>query len=343
MHDLDSLDPRDLEALYGIKPKKFKRRRKLPRWTRYAAAVLLAAVCVGGAELLACRHFEPALYKTIMEPVRETVRQVSLGARAVCDGVCRAGTAAANEIGEAASALSERAGSAREALRDWMEDLTAPPPEEPETDSALAQPELPPPGEMLDPLISGLIERNGLTVLTGGGVDVVYYNQTDEARAGQMYGTDPLSTHGCGPTAMAMAVSSLTEETVDPEDMARLCVERGYWCRNHGSYLSIVQGVAEIYGLNCQSVDLTELDENTLYARLSVGDIAVALMTKGHFTKGGHFILLRGTTLSGEILVADPASQDRSLIPWDLQLILEELSPSRHNGAPLWILSRPIE
>ena len=41
--------------------------------------------------------------------------------------------------------------------------------------------------------------------------------------------------------------------------------------------------------------------------------------------------------------MADPASRERSLIPWDLSLILEELSPSRHDGAPLWMLSMPEE
>ena len=174
-------------------------------------------------------------------------------------------------------------------------------------------------------------------------MDVVYFNQTDEARAGQKYGSDPLSTHGCGPTAMAMAVSSLTGEAVDPADMAALCVKQGYWCKSHGSYLSIVQGVAETYGLECEALDLATLEEDDLYLRLATGDVAVALMTKGHFTKGGHFILLRGATLSGEILVADPASRDRSLISWDLSLILDELSPSRHDGAPLWMLSNPMK
>lgn len=101
--------------------------------------------------------------------------------------------------------------------------------------------------------------------------------------------------------------------------------------------------MAETYGLECESLDLNTLEEDELYLRLSTGDVAVALMTKGHFTKGGHFILLRGTTLGGEILVADPASRDRSLIPWELSLILEELSPSRHDGAPLWMLSKPVE
>lgn len=346
MRDLDSLDPQDLEVLYGLAPTKKPKRIKLPRWVRWSAVVLLAAACVAGAELLACRHFEPELYETVMEPVRETGRQASRALQAAWGGVCRAGSAAAGGIGQAASALADRAGEARDSLRAWMEARSAPPPEEAEDgemDGPLAQPEITPPMEMLNPLVSNLVERGGLRVLTGGGVDVVYYNQTDEARADQKYGSDPLSTHGCGPTAMAMAVSTLAGEAVDPADMAKLCVEQGYWCKHHGSYLSIVQGVAERYGLQCESVDLTALNEDEIYTRLADGDLFVALMTKGHFTRGGHFILLRGATLGGEILVADPASQDRSLIPWELSLILEELSPSRHDGAPLWVLSKPLE
>ncbi len=325
-----------LEELRRLKKRPSSGKKKKIPWLRYAAVVLLAAACIGGAELAACRFFAPALYEELTEPVRHAAGKA-------LEAAGRAGTAAAERAGQAAAALAVRAGEARAALRDWMEEVTAPPPELlAEDDSTLAQPEAPPPREILDPLISDLIFREGQEVLTGGGVDVVYFNQTDEARAEQTYGSDPLSTHGCGPTAMAMAVSSLTEETVDPADMAALCVRRGYWCKSHGSYLSMVQGVAEAYGLGCQVLDPETLEADDLYLRLSTGDIAVALMAKGHFTKGGHFILLRGTTLSGEILVADPASRDRSLIPWDLSLILEELSPSRHNGAPLWVLSRPI-
>ena len=62
-------------------------------------------------------------------------------------------------------------------------------------------------------------------------------------------------------------------------------------------------------------------------------------MGPGHFTQGGHFILLRGVTLSGMILVADPNSEERSLMEWDPQLILDELSASTASGAPLWVLS----
>lgn len=320
-------------------------RRKRRPWVRYTAGVLLALLCVGAAELMACRFFEPALYERLAEPARAAGHQAVQTAGAGLEAACRGARALADRAGRAASAAGN-------ALLDWMEELSAPPPPEAEpledgesleADSALAQPELAPPRELMDPLISDLVERNGQEILTGGGLEVVYFNQTDETRAAQKYGTDPLSTHGCGPTAMAMAVSSLTGETVDPEDMAALCVREGHWCRNHGSYLSLVQGVAEAYGLECRSLDAETVDDSDLYRRLNEGEVLVALMTKGHFTRGGHFILLRGTTLSGEILVADPASRDRSLIPWDLSLILEELSPSRHDGAPLWALSRPAE
>lgn len=341
-------EDRALEELRRLKTSSRPPRggKKRARWPRYLAAALLALVCVGGAELAACRHFEPALYEAVMEPVRETAHRASQAAGRGLESLGRGASALARKAGDAASALAKRAGDAVSAAGEALRARPSAPPEaevEPESDSVLAQPEVAPPKEILDPLITDILQREGREVLVGGGLDIFYFNQTDEARQDQRYGSDRLATHGCGPTAMAMAVSSLTGEVADPADMAELCVQRGYWCRNHGSYLAIVPGIAEEYGLACESLDPEALDPDELYRRLAAGDLAVALMTKGHFTKGGHFILLRGTTLSGEILVADPASRDRSLIPWDLSLILEELSPSRHDGAPLWVLSRPAD
>lgn len=295
----------------------------------------LAIFCILGAELMACRVAEPALYEEIVAPVRRGAEALRRTGEAAWEGVCQTGSTIWTGVRETAT-------SAAESLGAWWEEVTAPPPED-DVALALAEPELTPPRELLDPLVSDIITRNGVEYLTGGGVDIVYYAQTDEARAEQKYGTDPLSTHGCGPTAMAMAVSSLTDTTVDPEEMARVCVDGGYWCKGHGSYLSIVQGVAKTYGLECEALDPAALNEDALLTRLTNGEVAVALVGSGHFTKNGHFILLRGVTLGGDILVADPASRDRSLIPWELSLILDELSPSRTNGAPLWILSRSMD
>ena len=78
---------------------------------------------------------------------------------------------------------------------------------------------------------------------------------------------------------------------------------------------------------------------DSLTQALASGQVCVALMREGHFTSGGHFIVLRGVTLEGKILVADPNSRQRSLIAWDPQLIIDELSHSRTSGAPLWCIS----
>lgn len=136
---------------------------------------------------------------------------------------------------------------------------------------------------------------------------------------------------------MAMLISSLKEETLDPAQAAREADEAGYCAPGSGSYLSIVEGMAGRYGL--EAVSCPDLSAEELTQQLVSGNLFVALMGKGHFTDGGHFILLRGVTLEGKVLVADPNSRERSLVGWDPQLILDELSASRSNGAPLWRFS----
>lgn len=54
----------------------------------------------------------------------------------------------------------------------------------------------------------------GDVTFTDGGTPVVYYNQLDERYASQPYGTDNIGGYGCGPTAMAIVVSSLTDDTL---------------------------------------------------------------------------------------------------------------------------------
>jgi hypothetical protein len=59
---------------------------------------------------------------------------------------------------------------------------------------------------------------------------------------------------------------------------------------------------------------------------------------RGHFTGGGHFIVLRGVTADGKILVADPGSYSRSEKEWDLSIILNEASKRAGAGGPFWII-----
>ena len=130
-------------------------------------------------------------------------------------------------------------------------------------------------------------------------------------------------------------------ELVDPAEMAALAAKQGYCAKGRGSYLSIVNGIARTYGLASEAIGALTVD--AVYDALLTGDLLVALVGPGHFTSGGHFIVLRGVTLTGKLLVADPVSDERSLMEWDPQLILDELSASRNNGAPLWVISPPTE
>ena len=168
-----------------------------------------------------------------------------------------------------------------------------------------------------------------------GATQVVYYNQLDKRYASKPYGTDDIGTYGCGPTCMAMVVSSLTNETVDPVEMAHWAYENGYWCSKSGSYHTLIPGAAQAWGLSVEGCTASE--PQRILDALADGKLVVALMTKGHFTKSGHFIVLRGVQ-DEKILVADPASYRRSQKVWDLSIILNEASRRAGAGGPFWII-----
>lgn len=197
------------------------------------------------------------------------------------------------------------------------------------------------PSDICDPSVTELTQEGTLQLLTGGPVRIVYYRQSDERWGSLLYGSDPMSTHGCGPTAMAMVVSSLTDTVIDPPSMAQWAVAKGYWARHSGSYHSIVMGTANAFGLHAEP--FLPRDADALREALFSDNLLVALMGPGHFTQGGHFIILRGVTLSGDILIADPASEERSLTAWDASLILSELSTSTADGSPLWLITAPAQ
>lgn len=193
-----------------------------------------------------------------------------------------------------------------------------------------------------DGMMQGLLpaESAGLVSLgdirfSDGATQVVYYNQLDKRYASMPYGTDDIGTYGCGPTCMAMVVSSLTNETVDPAEMARWAYENGYWCSRSGSYHSLIPGAAKAWGLPVQGCGKTE--GQRIVDALSQGKLVVAIMLKGHFTSSGHFIVLRGVE-NGKILVADPANYTRSQQAWDLSIILNEASGRAGAGGPFWII-----
>lgn len=175
----------------------------------------------------------------------------------------------------------------------------------------------------------------GSVSFTDGVTEVIYFNQLDERYAGEPYGTDVIGGYGCGPTSMAIVVSSLSGETVDPVEMAAWSYENGYWCKNSGSYHALIPAAAKNWELPVSGCTASE--PQRILDALAEGKLVVAIMGKGHFTSSGHFIVLRGVK-DGQILVADPASYSRSELLWDLSIILDEASKYAGSGGPFWII-----
>lgn len=168
-----------------------------------------------------------------------------------------------------------------------------------------------------------------------GGIEVVYFNQMDERYAGKPYGSDSIGRSGCGPTAMAIVVSSLTGTIVNPEQMAKWAYENGYWCSGSGSYHALIPGAAGHWGLPVSGCTTSE--PQRILDALAEGKLVVAIMGPGHFTRSGHFIVLRGVR-DGSIMVADPGSYNRTGQLWDLSIILNEASRRAGAGGPFWII-----
>ncbi len=63
-------------------------------------------------------------------------------------------------------------------------------------------------------------------------------------------------------------------------------------------------------------------------------------MGKGDFANSGHFIVLRGITENGKILVADPNDYSRSLKTWNANLIFEQARGNAKAGGPFWVISK---
>lgn len=166
---------------------------------------------------------------------------------------------------------------------------------------------------------------------------VVYYNQTDARWGNKLYGkTGTIGAEGCGPTALAIVVATLVDSSVTPYDVAKWSAETGHRCEGNGSYHSLIPDGGAHYGLTVTGIG----DNSTkLVEALQDGKLVIALMSKGHFTNGGHFIVLRGITEDGKILVADPASVKRSNQEWELGIVVNEARRGAAAGGPFWVFS----
>lgn len=206
--------------------------------------------------------------------------------------------------------------------------------EEPASQETAALPEAapaPPPREVVTDGVYTLSLTSSIGVLT-------YYNQNDSRWAGQLYGDqDPLSGYGCGPTVLAMLVSSFSDQTYTPADMAKWAADNQFWSPGSGTRHNFIPDGAAAFGFNV--VPFHNYTAEGIISELSSGHVLVALLGPGSFTSTGHFIIIADYWTGNQVRIADPANLENTQTPWEIETLLNELKYSANSGGPVWSIS----
>lgn len=159
---------------------------------------------------------------------------------------------------------------------------------------------------------------------------VPFFLQYDARWAFHPYGSSVMGYTACGPTCLAMAAVGVTGDgTYDPVYVSDFAETSGYYVWGVGtSWLLFTDGAAQL-GLTGEVIG-TNRDE--MCARLDSGEVLIASMTEGDFTKSGHFIVIYDHTLAG-FRIYDPSSAERSGKTWNFDRLSGQT-------AQIWSISK---
>jgi len=158
------------------------------------------------------------------------------------------------------------------------------------------------------------------------GTGFVYYEQTWDAYKNYPYGSSTVGRAGCGPTSMAMVISNLTGTRVSPKYMADWAYKKGYFVSGRGSSYAIFPAASSMYGIKCSTVSKT--DKAAITDALNNGKYLITVVRAGTICKNRHFLMIRGITDDGKLLLADSGSYEHCLTEWDYNAVLKEVDLS---------------
>lgn len=126
------------------------------------------------------------------------------------------------------------------------------------------------------------------------------------------YGSSTIGASGCGPTSMAIIISTLTGQTVTPQMTCAYSIANGEYVPGMGTSHSFPTNAAYHWGLTCERVGKDRM--NYVVQSLKEGKMVVEICEAYTITGSGsgHFIVLTGVTRDGYITIADCASRERT-------------------------------
>lgn len=167
------------------------------------------------------------------------------------------------------------------------------------------------------------LDWTGVVEAGEGGMLIPSLYQFDFRTTLCYYGGIPrsVSTSGCNVTCISMVVAYLTGNTDQtPEVMFDWAVDNNLY---HGKGLGhdAMIKVAAHWGIDSRWISNSA---DRITAALRSGYPVIAHMGEGLFTSEGHYIVLRGVTEDGKILVNDPNSESNSGKAFPMSRILDE-------------------
>ena len=133
--------------------------------------------------------------------------------------------------------------------------------------------------------------------------------------------TRTVASSGCGATCVSMVISYLTgdgEQT--PETLFRSAVERGEyrgWGLTH-------ETLSELLSDNGVQSEWISNSADAIEEALREGKPVIAHVGPGTFTNNGHYLVLRGITDDGQVLLNDPASPERTEMTYPIQTVVKQ-------------------
>ena len=150
------------------------------------------------------------------------------------------------------------------------------------------------------------------------------YSQYDPTWKNKPYGTSTIGDAGCGPSVMAMIITTLTGQKVTPVETASYAAANNLQTPGGGSSWQIGPNLAKKWNLTSTKInaDLSEIS-----TALRAGSLIIASGTGAvPFTSAGHFIVIRGLTADGKFKVGDSAHDEANTTAYETSFILSIIS-----------------
>jgi len=137
--------------------------------------------------------------------------------------------------------------------------------------------------------------------------NITYFSQVDPRWKASPYGIGTIAECACGPTSLAMVVATLNKgSAVTPPIVADWAYKNGHQIGGGdcGSSWSLFVAGAKNWGLSGEDLGV---DLSKARSAIEAGGLVIASMDAASpFTDGGHFIVIRSISPTGQVLVADP-------------------------------------